>query len=63
MEDEIKWVKCELGYDPKTEKVKLKAENKEDFAMATGLLLRISLDTTKGILMDEAKKDETKGEK
>lgn len=57
---EIDWVTCRLGYDAKNDKVKLSCDDKDSFAKAVGMLMRVTLETTKDILVNESKKGENK---
>lgn len=59
----VHWVSCKLGLDEETNKVKLSCDNKDDFAFATGLLLRASLEATKEILIDGSKNGVNQAEK
>lgn len=58
----LKWVPLYLAWDEEAQKVKMKVDKKENFAEACGLLLRISLETTKDILINEGKEREVKNE-
>lgn len=59
----VHWVRCKLGLDEETNEVKLSCDNKDDFVFATGLLLRVSLETTKEILIDGSKNGVNQAEK
>ena len=51
---EIQWVPLYLGWDDEKKTVKMKVDDPDNFAMAVGLLMRITLETTKETLIEEA---------
>ena len=60
-ENKIDWVECKIGIDQKG-KFRLDCPCKDDIPKALGYLIRMSMETTKGLLLDEAAKVEQKGE-
>lgn len=58
MEEEKKqlnWVPLYLAWDEEAQTVKMKVDKKEDFAMAAGLLFRMSEQAVKDALIDHSK--------
>ena len=53
---ELKWVPLYLAYDEFKDTVKMKTDTKEDFPIACGLLMRLTQNAVKDILISEADK-------
>lgn len=56
--EEEKWVPLYLRYDKESDTVKMKTDNKDDFAVAAGLLMRITLKAVEDNLLEEGEKRE-----
>lgn len=59
---DLQWVPLYLAWDEEAQTVKMKVDKKEDFAMAAGLLFRMSEAAVKDALIDQSKevgKDES----
>lgn len=52
---DLQWVPLYLAWDEEAQTVKMKVDKKEDFAMAAGLLFRMSEQAVKDALIDHSK--------